>query len=198
MEYSAGIISTLLWWSETQQVARLVQEHNTREDILRLATEDNIFHVRSMDRRRRIAGVTYKRLQALPQEMAAYLGPADFRTAQIIVILSVMVTERIFKEFCEEILYEAIRVQSFMVTDEAVSAFMQRKINQSAKVAGFSDSAMRKLKQTCIKFLYDGGLVASTKGKRNILYPMVTPDFPDLCQRCGMAPYYRILIGSSV
>ena len=57
MEYSASMVSTLLWWSETQEVAQLLQEGETKDDIIRLAKEENIFNVRSVDRRCRIAGV---------------------------------------------------------------------------------------------------------------------------------------------
>lgn len=198
MEYSAGIISTLLWWSETQQTAQLLWEHKTRADIMRLSCDENIFNVRSKDRRRRIAGVTYKRVQALPPELAAYLCDAGFREAQCIVLLSVMCTERIFKEFCEDVLHEAIVSQTFTITDAAVRAFLQQKINQSPKVAGFSDSAVQKLKQTCIKFLYDGGILESTKGERAIVPPMIAPGLADLIAQCGLGAYYQLLTGSSL
>ena len=128
MEYSASMVSTLLWWSETQEVAQLLQEGETKDDIIRLAKEENIFNVRSVDRRCRIAGVAYKRIQALPQDMAAYLAAADFRTAQVIVLLSVMVTERIFKECCEDVLYQAIQDQTFTITDEAMAQFMNDEL----------------------------------------------------------------------
>ena len=128
MEYSASMVSTLLWWSETQEVAQLLQEGETKDDIIRLAKEEHIFNVRSVDRRRRIAGVAYKRIQALPQDMAAYLAAADFRTAQVIVLLSVMVTERIFKECCEDVLYQAIQDQTFIITDEVMAQFMNDEL----------------------------------------------------------------------
>ena len=128
MEYSASMVSTLLWWSETQEVAQLLQEGETKDDIIRLAKEEHIFNVRSVDRWRRIAGVAYKRIQALPQDMAAYLAAADFRTAQVIVLLSVMVTERIFKECCEDVLYQAIQDQTFTITDEVMAQFMNDEL----------------------------------------------------------------------
>lgn len=198
MEYSAGMVSALLWWSETQQTAALLAEHKTKEEIIQLARRDNIFSVRSEDRRRRIAAVTYKRVQALPPLMREYLVRADFRTAQCIAVLSVMLTERLFKEFCEDVLYEAIRAQTFVITDEAVRAFMQQKINQSPKVARFSDAAIQKLRQTCIKFLYDGGFLDSTTGKRRIVQPLTAPDFDDCCRQCGLTYYYHILTGRNV
>lgn len=198
MEYSASMVSTLLWWSETQTVAALVQEGKTKEDIVILAKDSNIFHVRSEDRRRRIAGVTYRRIKALPEEMTAYLSRADFRTAQVIVLIAVMLTDRLFKEFCEDVLYDAIRFQTFHITDAAIAAFLREKINQSPKVASFSESAIKKLKQTLPKYLYDGGLLASSTGERRILSPLTAGDFLTVCEACGLGPYYRILTGRNV
>lgn len=198
MEYSASMVSTLLWWSETQQTAQLLQEGKTIEDIRRLARDENLFNVRSTDRQQRIAGVTYKRVQALPPSMAAYLAAADFRTAKVLVVISVMLTERIFKECCEEVFFPAITDQTFVVTDEAIAAFINRKMTQSPKVAGFSDAALKKLKQTCIKFLYDGGLLGSTKKPRPIVKPIVAGDFLDQCRKNGLLSYYQILMGSTL
>lgn len=198
MEYSAGMVSTLLWWNETQQVAQLIEAGKTRQEIVALAVENNLFHVRNVDRQQRIARLAYKRVQALPAEMVPYLAHADFSTAQVIVLISVMLTERLFKEFCEDVFYQAIVQRSFVITDEDIALFFHDHRQRSPKVASFSESVIKKLKQTIIKFLYDGGLLDRTTGTRTILSPLLAADFAERCKQTGLADYYRILTGCVV
>lgn len=194
MDYSAGMVSTLLWWRETQLVAQLLRCGKSRDEIMAAAVDENIFDVKAVDRRRRIANLALKRVQALPDAMAAYFADADFRTAQFITLLSVMLTDRLFLEFCQELVYPAIMGQTLIITDADLAKFMNDKMNQSSKVAAFSDASIGKLKQSFSKFLFDGGILTGTKD-RKIINPLLAVDFPELCRQTHMEAYYRFLTG---
>lgn len=198
MEYSASMVSTLFWWSETQQVAQMLKDNVSAEEMKKKAIDENIFMVKAPDRRRRILNLALKRLKSLPDEMVSMLASAEFRTAKLIVLISVMCTDRLFHEYCYDVYRKAIVLGRMQITDDETNRFFNEKIGQSEKVASFSTSAIYKLKQTYTKVLYEAGLLSDSAKERKILIPFINNDLDKICQENDLTAYLNILLGRKI
>lgn len=172
MEYSAGT-SRLFWLSETRKTAELLLNGLSKTEIKELAIKENIYQIRAEDRIRRIASVTLNRLESLPEILVQQLVSGDIGTAKLLVLISIMKTDRLFFEFIHEVHRQAIILGENVITDRAVNAFFDSKIAQSEVVAKWTESAIKKLKQTYIKILHEAGMLSSVKGERKIVTPVV-------------------------
>ena len=172
MEYSAGT-SRLFWLSETQKTAELLLNGVSKTDIKELAIKENIYQIRAEDRIRRIASVTLKRLESLPEVLVKQIVSSDIATTKLLVLISIMKTDRLFFEFAHEVHRQAIILGENVITDRAVNAFFDSKITQSEAVAKWTESAIKKLKQTYIKIFHEAGVLSSVKGERKIITPVV-------------------------
>lgn len=172
MEYSAGT-SRLFWLSETRKTAELLLTGISKTEIKELAIKENIYQIRAEDRIRRIVAVTLNRLGSLPEILVKQLVGSDIGTAKLLVLITIMKTDRLFFEFVHEVHRQALLLGENTITDRAVNAFFDSKVAQSEVVAKWTESAIKKLKQTYIKILHEAGMLTSVKGERKIITPVV-------------------------
>lgn len=194
MEYSAGIVSKLLWFVETRETAKLLQE-NSYSEVERLVIENNLYQQNKLDRIRREFNCIKNRLQALPEELVKELIKTDISTAKIIVFISAMATDLLLFEFVYEVYRDKLRMADYKLEDIDFNVFFTNKLKQSEKVSGWSDSAIAKIKQTYGRYLFEAGLIEGTKKNKKICRVYIDQDLRDILIRNNMEKYLIAITG---
>jgi hypothetical protein len=194
MEYSAGIVSKLLWFVETRETAKLLQE-NSYSEVERLVIENNLYQQNKLDRIRREFNCIKNRLQALPEELVKELTKTDVNTAKIIVFISAMATDLLLFEFVYEVYRDKLRMADYKLEDVDFNVFFTNKLKQSEKAAGWSDSAIAKIKQTYGRYLFEAGLIEGTKKNKKICKVYIDQDLRDILIRNNMEKYLIAITG---
>lgn len=194
MEYSASMVSCLFWLQESRKTAQLMSKGLSISEIRTVAVDENIYQVRTAERAIRIAGATYKRLHALPDELLQHFISADLATARLILLISIMRTDLLFYEFMHTVFRQSIVLGESVLSERAVNVFFDTKIAESSEVAGWTEQAIKKLKQIYIKNLVESGLLSSAKD-RKIIAPMIDYRLQNLLRAAGLLPYLSALTG---
>lgn len=194
MEYSAGIVSKLLWFVETRETAKLLQE-NSYSEVERLVIENNLYQQNKLDRIRREFNCIKNRLQALPEELVKELIKTDVNTAKIIVFISAMATDLLLFEFVYEVYRDKLRMADYKLEDIDFNVFFTNKSKQSEKVEGWSGSAVAKIKQTYGRYLFEAGLIEGTKKNKKICRAYIDQDLRDILMRNNMEKYLIAITG---
>lgn len=194
MEYSASMVSCLFWLQESRKTAQLMSKGLSISEIRTVAVDENIYQVRTAERAIRIAGATYKRLHALPGELLQHFISADLATARLILLISIMRTDLLFYEFMHTVFRQSIVLGESVLSERAVNIFFDTKIAESSEVAGWTEQAIKKLKQVYIKNLVESGLLSSAKD-RKIIAPMIDYRLQKLLRAAGLLPYLSALTG---
>jgi len=194
MEYSAGIVSKLLWFVETRETAKLLQE-NSYSEVEKLVIEKNLYQQNKLDRIRREFNCIKNRIQALPEELVEELIKTDINTAKIIVFISAMVTDLLMFEFVYEVYRDKLRMADYKLEDIDFNVFFTNKSKQSEKVAGWSDSAIAKIKQTYGRYLFEAGLIEGTKKNKKICRVYIDQDLRDILMINNMEKYLLAITG---
>lgn len=194
MEYSAGIVSKLLWFVETRETAKLLQE-NSYSKVEKLVIEKNLYQQNKLDRIRREFNCIKNRLQALPEELVKELIKADVNTAKLIVFISAMVTDLLLFEFVYEVYRDKLRMADYKLEDIDFNMFFTNKSKQSEKVSGWSDSAIAKIKQTYGRYLFEACLIEGTRKNKKICRAYIDQDLRDILMRNNMEKYLLAITG---
>lgn len=96
MKYSAGLISKSFWYLESKKTAIYMLKGLDRKQIRNIAIEENIFQVESEYRIKRMTNDIYTRLKSLPDIILEDLVKSDIATSKILVLISIMKTDRLF------------------------------------------------------------------------------------------------------
>lgn len=195
MRYSAGLISKSYWYLESKKTAKYMLDGLNRKEILELAIKDNIYQVESEYRSKNIANAIYARLNSLPPVILEAIVNSDITTSKIIVLISIMKTDRLFFEFMHEVLRNNIILGDYKLEDRDINIFFQEKKNQSEIVDSWVYTTIRRLKSEYIKMLIDSGLIKVNSNKREIIKPLIDFKVKQLLLDNEMAPYVFAVTG---
>lgn len=194
-EYSAGLTSKLFWLQEARKTASLILEGKDRNAIKEIAWSENIYQVKAEYRAIEVLNGTYRRVSALPQEVLSLFVSCDIETAKIINLISILMDSRLFFEFMHEVFEEKLRLGEKEITDRDLNVFFDNKALQSEVVAGWTDTAVKKLKQCFTRMLMEAGLITDSKKPRLIHEAHVDYRTAEVLKGNGLATYLTAITG---
>ena len=150
--YSAGLTSKLFWLQESRKTAGYILDGYSKADIRKIAWEENIYQVKAEYRAYEVLNGTYRRVSALPDAVLRAFTTCDVETAKILNLIAILMDSRLFFEFLHEVYDEKLRLGEKEITDRDLNVFFSDKALQSDVVAGWTDTAVRKLKQCFTRF----------------------------------------------
>ncbi|BDZ68758.1 DUF1819 family protein [Methanobacterium ferruginis] len=195
MKYSAGLISKSYWYLESKKTAKYMLDGLNRKQIVELAINENIYQVESEYRSKNVANAIYTRLNCLPKVILEAIVNSDIATSKIIVLISIIKTDRLFFEFMHEVFRNNIILGENTLKDKDINIFFQEKKIQSEIVNSWVYTTIRRLKSEYIKMLIDSGLIKVDSNKREIIKPLIDFKVKQLLLENEMAPYVFAITG---
>ena len=197
MEYSAGRVSKLFWYIETKETVKLLKDKSL-DEVKNLVISDNLYQQKSEDRLNREFSVISKRIMSLPESLRYMISDADIMTSKLIVLISIMATDRLFFELMYEVFREKIRMEEETLKDSDLNMFFRSKQEQSDVCAKWTDSAIKKLKQTFQKYMLEAQLLKnseSSKSEKIVIKPYIEQELRQGLMSNDMEKYLYALTG---
>ena len=197
MEYSAGSVSKLFWYIETKETVKLLKDKSL-DEVKNLVISDNLYQQKSEDRLNREFSVISKRIMSLPESLRYMISDADIMTSKLIVLISIMATDRLFFELMYEVFREKIRMEEEILKDSDLNVFFRSKQEQSDVCAKWTDSAIKKLKQTFQKYMLEAQLLKNSeasKSEKVVIKPYIEQELRQGLMANDMEKYLYALTG---
>lgn len=196
MEYSAGMMSHMYWFAETRITANHVLKELSKNEIRDLAINQNIYQMNNTSRISRNFSTIYNRIECMPHDLVYAIVNADISTAKLLVLISMMKTDRLFFEFVYEVFRERILLGEKCIELRNIVSFFHIKSTQSEIVESWSDSTKNKLKRVYIRSLYEAGLIKSVNN-REIIIPLVDYKMRKQFEENDMMTYLNAITGEN-
>ncbi|NMM63714.1 DUF1819 family protein [Clostridium sp. P21] len=197
MEYKSTIKSRPYLYKETKKAAILINQGLSLSEIKKKSLEENIFQLESEARKKEVASIIASRLQILDKHIIEKIVKGNIETSKILVLYSIIKTDRLFFEFMNEIYKEKILLRDFYIKDKDFNLFFQSKREQSDKVASWTEYTLKKLKQVYIRILFECGLIKNQKGDREIKIPIVENEVKQYLYKIGDKIYINAILGDN-
>ncbi|GAQ25216.1 hypothetical protein TSYNTROOL_08670 [Tepidanaerobacter syntrophicus] len=194
-KYSTRIKSQSFLYVEMKKAGRLVLQGYDKQQIRDKSLDDNIFQVNTTARKSEIASAVTKRLSVLDTYLIEKLVSSDVQTSKVIVIYSIMKTDRLFFEFMNEVYKDKIMFGDKLILDKDFNMFFDRKKEQSPNVSLWADYTFYKLKQVISRTLNESGLCKREGKKMKIVEPIVESSVTEHIKEIGDKLYINILLG---
>lgn len=195
LKYSASIISSSFWFVESRKVAELMLEGYSKDEILEMALEDNIFQVESERRIRDTTNTVYRRLKSFPEEVLEYFIRVDVNSAKVFVLISILKTDNLFFEFMYEVFREHIILGDLTLKNKDFEMFFDNKAYQSDIVSEWVDETRGRLKRGYSNMLSEAGVLDTSNNERVILLPFIDLKFKDILIKNDLGTYLYAITG---
>lgn len=195
MEYSAGLTSKLFWLQEARKTASYIADGLSKSEIRAIAWEKNIYQVRAEYRAYEVLNGTYRRVSLLPTDVLKAFLSCDIESAKVLNLISILMDSRLFFEFMHEVYDEKLRIGESEITDRDLNVFFADKAMQSEVVAGWSDAAVKKLKQCFCRMMYEAGLLENSAKPRTMRRIHIDYRTEELLKRNGLEAYLNVVKG---
>lgn len=195
MEYSAGLTSKLFWLQESRKTAGYILNGYSKEDIRKIAWKENIYQVKAEYRAYEVLNGTYRRVAALPEAVLQVFTTCDVETAKILNLIAILLDSRLFFDFFHEVYDEKIRLGEKEITDRDLNVFFSDKAIQSEIIAGWTDTAVQKLKQCFTRMMFEAGLLESSAKPRTIKIAHIDYRTEELLTANGLGEYLKAVKG---
>lgn len=195
MEYSAGLTSKLFWLQESRKTASYMVSGYDKTQIKEIAWKENIYQVNAEYRAYEVLNGTYRRVSVLPDAVLREFTTCDVEIAKILNLIAILMDSRLFFEFMHEVYVEKIRLGEKEISNRDLNVFFSDKAGQSNVVAGWTEVAVKKLKQCMTRMMFEAGLLESSGKPRNIKPIHIDCRTEELLTANGLGEYLKVVKG---
>ena len=195
MEYSASAVKYRLWFVETRETARMLQNCSAVE-VRNAVLEENIYQQRDQSRIINEYGCIIRRLEAIPEILKVLLLQTDVATAKLVVLISAMASDRLFFELMHDVYRRKLLLGEEELKDSDWNVFFGNKADQSDLVAGWTETTVKKIKNSYTNYLLEAGLIRKEGSRRKLITrPYIDPELRQILLQESMDSYLHALTG---
>ena len=195
MQYNSNLLRDSFWLNETRKTAELILEGLSKEEIMDLSLNENIFGQNSERRKRDIVQTMYKRLNDFPEEILEYFLRVDVTSAKIFVLISILRNDRLFFEFMYEVFRGHILVGNYILRGRDFDIFFNNKATQNEKVDSWSESNIYRLSSRYRTILNEAGVIDNSGDDKQIIVPFVDLRLKNMLIEKGFGPFVFVITG---
>ena len=166
-----------------------------RQTSARLPGRKISYQVKAEYRAYEVLNGTYRKVSTLPEAVLQAFITCDVETAKMLNLIAILMDSRLFFEFLHEVYDEKIRLGEKEITDRDLNVFFADKAMQSDVVAGWTDTAVRKLKQCFTRMMFEAGLLESSAKPRTIKPIHIDYRTEELLTANGLGEYLKAVKG---
>lgn len=194
-KYRSTIKTRPFFYIESKKMAELLMQRVEETELKQIVIRENLFQMNTERRRKEVASTILPRLKQLDEFLLNHLVNGDTATSKLIVLYSILKTDRLFYEFMNEVFREKVSVLDMKLTNQDFSTFFENKRQQSETVASWKDYTFYKLQQVYIRILFEAGLLKTQKEPREMLNGMMNMKVKEHLLMNGEQIYVEILTG---
>ncbi|MBK6734347.1 MAG: DUF1819 family protein [bacterium] len=166
MRYSATITTAPLRLRESRKVADLLIRNLAKDAFDREIVDDNIFQLKSPRAAIRISRLLRARLLTMDQELWLMVRDGSSEVARQAALAAAVKHSRLLGDFMDIVLREKRLLFAERLGPEAWPEFLAGCRGRDPEMPEWSDSTIRKLRNTVYQMLVEAGYLANPKSAK--------------------------------
>ncbi len=159
MTYKTSIKGTSFWYNESIKTVKLMLKGLSKTEINTLTSNENTYQVATLTRSKTISNTTYNRMSIYDNKLLEMFINADVTTSKIMVMISIIRTDRLFYEYMYDVYREHKLLGDKELTRLEMDKFMEQKKIESEKISKWSTEVIKRLERAYFTFMRESGLL---------------------------------------
>ncbi|KZX12981.1 hypothetical protein MBORA_08820 [Methanobrevibacter oralis] len=195
MKYSAGIKNISFWLLESKLTAEYILDGLSKEEILDLSLNENLYQVESQYKVKDIPNRLFTRLKDFSEESLTYFINCDVNSSKLFVIISILRNDKLFFEFVHEVFREHILLGNYALKQSDFDIFFMNKSNQSKIIGNWTEETVNRVQRQYRFLLKEAGLIEKDDNEYKIIIPFIDYRLKDLMIKENLTPYLNAITG---
>ena len=195
MKYSAGIKNISFWLLESKLTAEYILDGLSKEEILDLSLNENLYQVESQYKVKDIPNRLFTRLKDFSEESLTYFINCDVNFSKFFVIISILRNDKLFFEFVHEVFREHILLGNYALKQSDFDIFFMNKSNQSKIIGNWTEETVNRVQRQYRFLLKEAGLIEKDDNEYKIIIPFIDYRLKDLMIKENLTPYLNAITG---
>jgi hypothetical protein len=179
---------------DMKRTALLLCEDKSKDEIVSLAMEKNIYQLDKLKRRRDVPLRMIKRLSTIGQPLIAVIANGSDADAKLIAFLALMKADRLLFEYMYEVYSDKHHTGLSEITDKDFLDFIERKAQNSETVAKWTAPNLAGIRSKIKSALCDAGLAKRSGDNLLIQRPIVDDELRKLLNESDIAYASAMLV----
>lgn len=197
MKYSAGIKNISFWLLESKLTAEYILDGLSKDEILELSLNENIYQVESQYKVKDLPNRLYTRLKDFSDESLTYFINCDVNSGKLFVIISILKNDKLFFEFVHEVFREHILLGNYTLKQSDFDIFFMNKTNQSEIIAKWTEETVNRVQRQYRFLLKEAGLIEKEDADYKIIIPFIDYRLKELMEKENLTPYLNAITGEA-
>lgn len=159
-------------YRETKEIAVLMSEGRTEEEMKKMVLQENLFQLTSQDRAERFYREILKRLAELDEFLLSAFVQSDTPTSKAILLYALLKKDRLFYEWMHEVVWDKLLIIDWSLNKKETVAFFEKKAEQEPIVRSWKQATKRRLIDAYHQVLEDAEF-AVVDGDQLQLQPLI-------------------------
>ena len=195
MKYSAGIKNISFWLLESKLTAEYIIEGLSKDELLDLSLNENIYQVESQYQVKDLPNRLYSRLKDFSEDALNYFINCDVNSSNLFIIIAILRNDKLFFEFVHEVFREHILLGNYSLKQSDFDIFFMNKSNQSEIIANWTEETVNRVQRQYRFLLKEAGLIEKEDGEYKIIIPFIDYRLKDLLIKENLTPYLNAIAG---
>ncbi|MBR3112548.1 MAG: DUF1819 family protein [Methanobrevibacter sp.] len=197
MKYSAGIKNISFWLFESKLTAEYMLEGLSKDEILELSLNENIYQVESQYMVKDVPNRLYARLKDFSDESLTYFINCDVDSSKLFVLIAILRNDKLFFEFMHEVFREHILLGNYTLKQADFDIFFMNKANQSEIIASWVEETVNRTQRQYRFLLKEAGLIEKEGAEYRIILPFIDYRLKDIMNKENLTPYLNAITGDA-
>ena len=176
-KYTSNIKSMPFLFLEMKRTALLLCDGKSKEEILALSINENVYQLDKEQRRRELPSKMLTRLFSINDDLVKVVALGNDDEAKLVSFFAMMKTDRLLFEYMYEVVADKFSIGQLEIVDRDFEEFIDRKIQNNDTVASWKTDNLKQIRTAIKKTLLDAGLAKKSDKGLEILPPLVDKEF---------------------
>lgn len=195
VKYTAGAVGKGFWFLEFKSYIQLINKGLSAKEIREIQKNENVLLAPSELYGLKMIGEVSRREKALPKEIVELYFDLDVSNQKLVTALSIMLTDRLFFEFVNEVYREGIIQSKKTFNNSSIRIFLKNKSEQVDQVANYTDVTKRRLAGAYKTYLREAGLLLVNEGEDTYQRVLIDQRLEEILKQPNLINYYKALTG---
>lgn len=197
-KYLTTLMTRPFLYKETKEIATLMTEGKSVEELKEIVLEENLFQLASKDRAERFYKEILKRLAEMDDFLLNTFVQSDTSTSKAVLLYALLKKDYLFYEWMREVIWDKLLIMEWYVSKKESVSFFEKKAEQDELINQWTAETKKRLINAYHRVLIDADIAVNDGEVLQLQPQIISPEVRNYFIENKEKNIVEVLLGESL